>query len=274
MTKSVSHGIWRPSASPTVHVPLGARSAGHASLQRGWLHGTGTLTWTNVYWGESGCGGPLVNGVQTEIPEGCLWLHAPGDHLSGYPIRSDWAYRWLTVDGPLARAMLEALGLVGPWSRRVGACPVDLFDQLEREIGEVGPSAEYRAAATAFSILTLAARRLSISPSGGPCRDRIESARMEIESRYTDPQLTVEALARAQGLHRSRFSRVFRNETGMSPKEYMQRLRLRKALMLLQDPDLTVSEIAHACGFADPAYFSRLIRTTTGLSPKRLREMA
>ena len=75
MTESTWSGQWRVSKAPQTLLPLGARSVGHGRLQPGWRHGTGRITWTNLYWGVAGQGGPKVNGEATQVPEG----HIEGD---------------------------------------------------------------------------------------------------------------------------------------------------------------------------------------------------
>ncbi|MBN2712230.1 MAG: helix-turn-helix transcriptional regulator, partial [Planctomycetes bacterium] len=58
--------------------------------------------------------------------------------------------------------------------------------------------------------------------------------------------------------------------TGISPSEYLQRLRMQRAFSLLRSSQMSVKEIAYACGFSDPAYFSRCIRDASGLTPRQL----
>jgi len=271
VTKSTWEGYWRPSGDPRAALPLGGRSVGHGRLCPGWQHGCGTITWTNLYWGIRGRGGPAVNGEQTEVLAEHIWVHEPGSRISGYPIPEAWEYRWITVDGPQARAILETLGLMGPWPRRVGPCPEHLFVQLETEIRDLSPIGEYRASATAYAILMQAAGGASAAPAPDREAQLVEACRAAIERRFSDPALCVDLLARDLGVHRSRLARLFRERLGIPPSIYIQRLRLREALALLRQTDRPIRAIARAVGFVDPGYFSRNIRKATGMSPRRLR---
>ena len=51
-------------------------------------------------------------------------------------------------------------------------------------------------------------------------------------------------------------------------------MRIQRALSLLQETILPVSEVAKECGFTDESYFSRVIRRSVGDTPKRFRERA
>ncbi len=64
----------------------------------------------------------------------------------------------------------------------------------------------------------------------------------------------------------------FKADTGMTPLEYLTKLRIAQAKRyLVQNKSYTVSEIARLCGFTDPYYFSRCFKKQTGLSPKAYR---
>ena len=61
----------------------------------------------------------------------------------------------------------------------------------------------------------------------------------------------------------------FKQETGLSPLEYLTELRMRKAKSLLASIESCyITDIAHQCGYDDPLYFSRVFRKYNGISPK------
>ena len=59
---------------------------------------------------------------------------------------------------------------------------------------------------------------------------------------------------------------------GVSPLEYVHRLRLEEAYRLLSDSSRNVSEVAMEVGFDDANYFSRLFRKKMGMSPSLVRK--
>jgi AraC-like DNA-binding protein len=70
------------------------------------------------------------------------------------------------------------------------------------------------------------------------------------------------------------FRKCFKQATDMSPTQYVQMLRLRKARFLLLTTDKSVQEVGYAVGYADPMHFSRQYRLCWGISPKQDRALA
>ena len=89
-----------------------------------------------------------------------------------------------------------------------------------------------------------------------------------IETHYTDPSLTVNALCELCHISRSTLQRKCKRSLGASPGEYILKWRLSFALSLLMHGDASVKEVAHASGFSDEKYFSRAFRAAFGCSPR------
>ena len=77
----------------------------------------------------------------------------------------------------------------------------------------------------------------------------------------------ISELAKMCSVSESCFRRLFNEYAGMAPLEYILRLKLNRARLLLENGSLTVGEAAAAAGFEDPAYFSRLYKQKTGIAP-------
>jgi transcriptional regulator GlxA family with amidase domain len=83
--------------------------------------------------------------------------------------------------------------------------------------------------------------------------------------------ITREDIADTLGVSPAYVSRVFRRHTGMALWDYVTSFRIARARELLQHSDMTITEIAFATGFNEPAYFSRIFRKVTGKPPKEFR---
>jgi AraC family transcriptional regulator of arabinose operon len=86
--------------------------------------------------------------------------------------------------------------------------------------------------------------------------------------------LRLSTLARQANLSLSRFSHLFRQETGKSPARYLHDLRLDCALMLLYDSTLSIKEVMAAVGFNDPSHFTRDFSERHTVSPTEFRACA
>jgi AraC-like DNA-binding protein len=73
------------------------------------------------------------------------------------------------------------------------------------------------------------------------------------------------------GMSKNTFLRNFKRATGSTPIDYLIHIRVLKASSLLQETDMSISEIGYKVGFADSNYFSRVFRKVTGLTPREFR---
>ncbi len=100
--------------------------------------------------------------------------------------------------------------------------------------------------------------------------DSVQDAKKYIAERLGE-ELTVEAVAEHINMSKSHFSRIFKQQTGFSPYEFILASRLNKAKDYLQKTDLTVSQIAFEVGFNSSANFIYFFKQNTGLSPNKFR---
>jgi hypothetical protein len=66
-------------------------------------------------------------------------------------------------------------------------------------------------------------------------------------------------------------SRVFRKQYGCGPSAALELVRLERASTMLTRSNLSIGQVANACGFADPLYFSRRFRAVHGIPPSAYR---
>jgi AraC-like DNA-binding protein len=69
----------------------------------------------------------------------------------------------------------------------------------------------------------------------------------------------------------SSFRRLFKAETGFSPRQFVLEVQMRRAENLLLHTDSAVCRIAEECGFESVFYFSRLFKKKTGRTPTSFR---
>ncbi len=81
----------------------------------------------------------------------------------------------------------------------------------------------------------------------------------------------VDEMAAAAGMSRYHFSRRFKAEEGVAPGEYLREMRLKKALLLLEDSSRSIKEVATESGFCDTTYFCKVFTKRIGTSPGAFR---
>ncbi len=85
-------------------------------------------------------------------------------------------------------------------------------------------------------------------------------------------RITLQDVLHYVGYSQSRFSAIFKKQTGRSPLAYFNRLKIDHACTLLKATDLKVNQICYKIGIEDPFYFSRLFSKAMGMSPTDYRQ--
>ncbi|MEM8895890.1 MAG: response regulator, partial [Bacteroidota bacterium] len=92
---------------------------------------------------------------------------------------------------------------------------------------------------------------------------------MEItEENIENRNLTVEQIADYLNVSRALLFTKIKTLTGNTPKGFIKDFRLKRAVQLLEDTDLNISQVAHKSGFHDYRYFTKVFKTRYGVSPK------
>ena len=92
-----------------------------------------------------------------------------------------------------------------------------------------------------------------------------------MEEHFAEP-ISAEQLARRAAMSQRSLSRRFVTATGLTPTDYLHRLRIEAAKRLLETSSLNVQEITARVGYQDSRSFSRLFRAGAGLSPRDYRD--
>jgi transcriptional regulator GlxA family with amidase domain len=79
-------------------------------------------------------------------------------------------------------------------------------------------------------------------------------------------------MADSCGIKSTQLGKIFLNLTGISPTEYLFRIRMERAKTLLRRTNLKIIDIAFDCGYASSQYFANTFRQAIGMSPSEYRE--
>lgn len=101
----------------------------------------------------------------------------------------------------------------------------------------------------------------------------VDAVKTEINKNAVDSLYSVEATLRKIPLNYDYVRKLFKGETGLTPHEYLTAVRMERAAEIIisgvsnRYSSYTVGQIAEACGFAEPLYFSRVFKKYYGVSP-------
>jgi transcriptional regulator GlxA family with amidase domain len=113
-------------------------------------------------------------------------------------------------------------------------------------------------------------QRLSIPTRIGVRHPKLSQVIQKMEANIEDP-ISPAQLATDVGMSTRQLERLFRRYLNRSPKRYYMELRLSKARNLLMQTDMSVINVALACGFASPSHFSKCYRAHYQTTPYRER---
>ncbi len=101
----------------------------------------------------------------------------------------------------------------------------------------------------------------------------VKRAIAHLQQRHAE-ELTRQDIALAVGVSEDYLSRIFRQEIGLTPWEFLSRYRVYRAKMLLRASDAPILQIAGQVGFSDLSYFNRVFRKLVGCTPAAYRRAA
>ena len=113
-------------------------------------------------------------------------------------------------------------------------------------------------------------QRLSIPTRIGVRNQKLANVIEKMETNLEEP-ISPSALALQAGMSTRQLERLFRRYLSRSPKKYYMELRLQKARSLLLQTNMSVINVALACGFASPSHFSKCYRSHFLITPYRER---
>ncbi len=214
-------------------------------------------------------GSGTFNGQPLHTGQGFLICPGQPHRFTAAPPEG-FSHFWLAFDGPQAQSLLGQAGFPA-----VEPCIFDFSQPQSAEehrhalLKTEEPLSALRLTGELYYALSLcqknAAPPLDHSPQG------YVRQVLELIHLHYDTPVRVTELAGAVGISPKYLCRIFHAETGCSPKEYLTRLRMDRADMLLCDTSLPIQAIAQSVGYENALDFSQIYRKYRGCTPSAAR---
>lgn len=147
-----------------------------------------------------------------------------------------------------------------------------LTDLMEEELHGQEPGYQLTAVGHFMILVTLLSRYYSASEAPDTRKAlQLGKALSYLEQHFME-EIQIENLARISGMSRRSFFRAFSEVTGQTPLAYLLRLRVMKAVEMLEMTDKNITETAFDCGFQDSNYFSRQFKKIMGATPSEFQK--
>lgn len=254
--------------------PLLLRSLGIDHVQDPIYRPAGFPVWQLLY-GVSGSGEFLLDGGRGILRPGQAALLAAGEPHSYHSLGGEWVMHYVGFEGKLCQKLMVGLGLgqSGLYSLAQPEVLLGHIKALERIQLEAHTDASLFSSKELYSLL------LDFSQSLTPLPDSryTEATGIEkemilfLEDHYGE-DISLDDLAAQFRRTPEYLCSIFKAATGETILHYLRRVRIHRAKVLLMDqPDAPLREIAEACGFRSLSYFGKVFREATGFTPQGYR---
>jgi len=221
----------------------------------------------------SGSGYVMQDGEYTLVGTGSIALLDCYQAHSYKASAKGWEILWMHIDGPTLRSWFSALSQAGePVIQLLPSSYV-----VERNLNQVFTVFDKQEAvneARLSQLITNVLTELYLARFAGEKTTSVDAIGEVLTyiSMHIEQPLSVEDLARRANLSTYYFSRLFKQNTGFSPHEYMLNHRVANAKYLLRTTDFPIKKIASCCGFGTVSAFCTNFKNRVGDSPLRYRE--
>lgn len=256
---------------------LAFSSCGIAQASAGHGVGPAMRIATIVHLVLSGRGELTANGMRYTLRRDEGFVIRPDDGSTYQASSADpWSYLWLAFTGEDADYYLAALGLGrGHDTLRVKSASdflsliVDCLSHAHRT-----PEDELKLNALTYEFLHRLSEQIVSETVPGMSLNYGEITRRTLDfiaGHYLEP-IGVNEVAARLNLNRSYLSREFRRESGMTIKDYIDRVRVTKASDLLVLTDMSLTDIARRCGYGSVEVLTKQFRAVYDTTPARFRQ--
>lgn len=185
-----------------------------------------------------------------------------------------WSYCWVGFSGTRAKESLKDLGLgddVLVFSCTENEAIKQVVSDMLAQSGQDLKS-QYQLQGDLYQFFSLLIKN---APAGIKAEPRdtawLLKAKQYIQNHYAEP-MQVADVADHLGLTRSYLYKLFMDGMGISVKDYISALRITNARELLTVTDMSIEEVARACGYEDYRGFGKIFKKETGMSMSEFRK--
>jgi len=243
---------------PDIHLPhITPLMGGIQQCDKGYSYGPVMRRYYIIEYVLDGCGEYIVNGHSYTAKKGDAFMIRPYEtHLLRADNETPWEYVWIgfSTDLELPRAFADNYVIDAKAAE-------DIFTALAKNYSK------YTVSDFAVAVYGIFARLYALQAAvSSDSTDPIDTAISVIRKEYAS--ITVNELSQRLFMNRSYFGARFKKKTGVSPKQYIDEVRLSSAAMMMTELGYTATQAALACGYSDAMSFSRMYKKHFGKPPR------
>lgn len=187
---------------------------------------------------------------------------------------SQWHTYWVGFGGPFTKRLIRHTGITSEtpvqpigYQANVLKCFQDILAVAQHELSGYQQVMAGEVVKLLGLIHALQRRAFFSAPDTDALIQTAKSLLIQAHTKHA-----MEDIADELNMGYSKFRKLFKNYTGMSPGQFQLQHRIAKASKLLQHSKLSISEVAYECGFDTLPYFTRMYKKRTGKNPGEYRK--
>ena len=254
---------------------LSLYSAGYEECAPGYSYGPKIRSYHLVHFVLYGKGELHINEHVFHLRAGDIFM-IPAGKVSYYKAYNDdpWSYAWISFLGINSQMYLQQLMDSTDDVYILHGMDTDKYKDLIFQIislQDASTSSYFEANGALFQLMAMLFRDVNFQESQWGKNSVVDEVKYYLDINYAE-KLKLKDIAKSFGIHPNYLTRSFHEKYGISPKQYVLSLKLKKALKLLTTTELSVSVIASSLGFDDSLAFSKTFKKKFLISPTEFRK--
>lgn len=236
-----------------------------------------SLVYPQILYSVRGTGLITIDGKTWEVPERTGFYLNKGVEYHYRPKADTWTVNWVAIDFGMeaARNMLFCGARFIMTSYRYPERLDSIFKEIYNSLTVDPAYGNMKASGELYRFLIEYNRQISEIPEVTEKSNRIINRIIDYINEHYNEDISLEMLCEAAGgLSEQYLCRLFKQNIGMRPIEYILKKRIGIARSYLEKTDLPINDIAQLTGFNNTSYFYRNFKKFTGTSPLSYRQTA
>lgn len=252
-------------------------SVGYEECSPGYSYGPKIRSYHMIHFVFEGKGDVHINEHVFHLNAGDAFL-IPAGKVSYYEADKDnpWHYAWINFLGInshmyLSQIMTSTDGIYVIRSLETAKYKTLIMDILD--IQETSTSQYFRVTGILYQIMAMLFQDIGFQENSWGRFSVIDEVKFYLDINYAE-KIRLQDIARKYGVHPNYLTRAFHEKYGVSPKQYLMDLKLKKACRLLTTTELNISVIAGSLGFDDQFSFAKCFKKSYAVSPSDYRKQS
>lgn len=249
-------------------------SAGYEECTPRYSYGPKFRSYQLIHFVLSGKGELHINEHVFQLSAGDAFI-IPSGKVSYYEASKEdpWCYAWISFLGINSQSYIYQLMTSSDDVYIIHNLNTDKYRSFIFEILTLNgntTSEYFKANSLLFLIMSSLFEDIAFNENNWGRDSVIDEVKFYLDMNYAE-KFKLKDVAKSFGIHPNYLTRIFHDKYGISPKQYLMDLKLKKARRLLTTTELPVSVISSSLGFDDQMAFSRIFRKAYSESPSEFR---